>query len=217
MTKRYKRTSFWICAFFAVMGTADSLLHIFGKNYDEMMAGFKGICLALAFAVAAFLLYRRNSKADAARAAWEAQQQEMQRSTWEKQQAEEQERRMQQAAWEAQHGQIFTKIAGVTFQNEDGSSRQRALQGAMADEGAGSVALELYDYNGKDAIRVEYEGVCVGNIPQARVAEVAGVLDRITAAHLDVSRFVPDDEDDEVRGLGGVIYRADLTLVFKKL
>lgn len=214
MPKRYKHTSFWICAALAVAGVAGALPRILAPNVDLQTAGFKGLGISLIFALAAVLLARRNLKADAAADAFEREQMETQRLLREKLQAEQEEKKQRQAAWDAAHGTITTRLAGVTFDNEDGSSRQRALQGALADEGAGSVVLELYDHNGQDAIRVLYEGVCVGNIPQARVPEVAPIMDRITAAHLDASRFTP--EDVEGRGLGGQIYRADLTIVYSR-
>ena len=86
----------------------------------------------------------------------------------------------------------------------------------MADECCGSIELENYTHNGADAILVSYEGQGIGNIPKNRVAEVLAVMDQITGASLNVERFVPDDEDGEARSLGGVIYRADLTIVYTK-
>ena len=214
MPKRYKHTSFWIFAVLAVAGVAGALPRILAHNVDLQAAGFRGLGISLIFALVAFLLARRNLKADVAADAFEREQLETQRLLREKLHAEQEEKKQRQAAWDAAHGTITTRLAGVTFDNEDGSSRQRALQGALADEGAGSVALELYDHNGQDAIRVLYDGVCVGNIPRDRVAEVAAVMDRITAAHLDASRFTP--EEDEGRGLGSQIYRADLTIVYSR-
>lgn len=214
MPKRYKHTSFWIFAVLAVAGVAGALPRILAHNVDLQAAGFRGLGISLIFALVAFLLARRNLKADVAADAFEREQLETQRLLREKLHAEQEEKKQRQAAWDAAHGMITTRLAGVTFDNEDGSSRQRALQGALADEGAGSVALELYDHNGQDAIRVLYDGVCVGNIPRDRVAEVAAVMDRITAAHLDASRFTP--EEDEGRGLGSQIYRADLTIVYSR-
>lgn len=214
MPKRYSHTSFWIFAVLAVAGVAGALPRIFTPNADLQAAGFRGLGISLIFGMVAFLLARRNLKADAAADAFEREQMETQRLLREKLQAEQEEKKQRQAAWDAAHGTITTRLAGVTFDNEDGSSRQRALQGALADECTGDVELELYDWKGQDAVRVLYDGVCVGNIPQARVPEVAPIMDRITAAHLDASRFTP--EEDEGRGLGGRIYRADLTLVFDR-
>lgn len=214
MPKRYKHTSFWIFTLLAFAGAAGALSRILAPNVDLQAEGFRGLGTALLFGLVAFLLDRRNRKADAACDAWEREQVETQRLLREQLLAEQAERKARQAAWDAAHGTITTRLAGVTFDNEDGTSRQRALQGALADEGTGDVELELYEWKGQDAVRVLYDGVCVGNIPRDRVAEVAAVMDRITAAHLDASRFTP--EEDEGRGLGGQIYRADLTLVYSR-
>lgn len=216
MPKRYKHTSFWICAALAVAGVAGALPRILAPNVDLQAAGFRGLGIALIFGLVAFFLARRNLKADAACDAYEREQLETQRLLREKLQAEQEEKKQRQAAWNAAHGTITTRLAGVTFDNEDGSSRQRALQGALADECTGDVELELYDWKGQDAVRVLYDGVCVGNIPRDRVAEVAAVMDRITAGSLSVNRFTPEDEDDETSRRGGVIYRADLTIVYSR-
>lgn len=216
MPKRYKHTSFWIFAALAVMGLAGALPRILAPNVDLQTAGFKGLGTALIFTLAAFLLARRNLKADAAADAFEREQLETQSLLREKLQAEQQEKKQRQAAWDAAHGTITTRVAGVTFDNDDGTSRQRILKAAMADECCGSIELENYTHNGADAILVSYEGEGIGNIPKNRVAEVLAVMDQITGASLNVERFVPDDEDGEARSLGGVIYRADLTIVYTK-
>lgn len=214
--RRYRRTSFVLFLILAVACFMSGVLKLTATNIYEQEGWWRPLLLALAFGLTAVLLQRRNRAADLAWERYEADRAETERSLREQLQAEQAERERRQAEWDAAHGVIVTKLAGVTFENEDGTSRQRALQSAMADEGTGRVTLELYEYKGADAIRVEYEGVCVGNIPRDRVPEVAAVLDRVSAAHLDVNRFVPEDEEDESRGLGGVIYRADLTVVYKK-
>lgn len=214
--KRYKKTSFVLCLLIGLLYLGFGLYRVTAPNIYEQDGWFLSLLISAVFLTAAILLHRRNRASERAWAEIERERVETDRLLREKLQAEQDERKARKAEWERTHGRIRTKLAGVTFDNEDGSSRQRALQSAMADDCSGSVALELYDYKGKNAIRVEYEGTVVGNIPQDRVAEVAAVLDRISAASLSVSRFVPEDEDDETRGIGGVIYRADLELVYTK-
>lgn len=214
--KRYKRTSFVLFLILAVACLMSGVAKLLATNIYEQEGWWRPMVLALCFGVAAVLLYRRNRAADRAFEAAVQAQIDKEMQIREEQQAKQDERKARQAEWGRTHGRILTKLAGVTFDNEDGSSRQRALQSAMADEGSGSVALELYEHKGTDAIRVEYEGTCVGNIPRDRVPEVAAVMDRITAASLSVSRFVPEGEDDGTRGIGGVIYRADLELIYTK-
>ena len=198
--KRYKRFSFWLCVILAVACLMSGASKLLATNIYEQAGWWQPLLLALCFGLAAVLLYRRNREADRA---------------WEQYVADRMETDRREE-FERTHGRIFTKVAGVTFDNEDGSSRQRILKAAMAEECCGTVALERYEFKGRDAIRVEYDGECIGSIPRDRVAEILLVLDRITAGALEVSRFVPEDEDEETASAGGVIYRADLSLVYEK-
>ena len=70
--------------------------------------------------------------------------------------------------------------------------------------------MELFDYKGQDAIAVYYDDEQVGTIPKSQVEKVKAVMDKISAGHLTVERFRPDEDDGEY------IYRADLTLVYTK-
>lgn len=129
-----------------------------------------------------------------------------------------QEAKERQAEWERTHGRIITKIAGVTFKNDDGSSRQKYLREIFANGDSGQVSFETYDYQGEPAIHVLFNGMCVGNIPKYDVQEVLDVFDRITHAYLDVTRFTPEDDDDDYDDRPNkrreIIYRADLAIVF---
>lgn len=211
--KRYKRFSFWLCVVLAFF----CLVNLFNKASVMSWQGLIGtlVCTA-ALITAAVMLFLRNRAAGRACEQYEADLAETQRLLREKLRAEQDEKKARQEEFDRTHGRIFTRIAGVTFDNDDGSSRQRVLKTALAEDCAGTVSLELYEYQGEDAILVEYEGHGVGNIPRDRVAEVAAVMDRITAGSLLVNRFVPYDEDEETSRAGGVIYRADLTLVYTK-
>ena len=71
-----------------------------------------------------------------------------------------------------------TKIAGVTFENEDGVPRQRLLK-RLADKYENDLEelefeLEKYEYEGKPAYRVLSERGDIGTLPQ----EVADALDQ---------------------------------------
>lgn len=125
----------------------------------------------------------------------------------------------ERAAWEQAHGRIVTPVAGVTFQNEDGSSRQAILKDLKVRGGSAELNLEEYDYKGAPAIRVTVDGEQIGNVPRGRVAEIAAVLDRLESASLEVEIFCPEEEEDEDENIlrrGDPIYRADLYLVYKK-
>ena len=121
--------------------------------------------------------------------------------------------------WNRTHGIIITALAGVTFNNEDGVSRQALLKDYYARGGEADLELEEYEYKGKPAIRVLLDGEQIGNIQRSRVTDVSAVLDRLDKASLDVETFRPEDEEDEdenTRKRGELIYRADLTLEYRK-
>lgn len=129
-------------------------------------------------------------------------------------QAEEQAAAAKRAEWEKTHGRFVTNIAGVTFDNDDGSSRQKNLRDLETRGGEGEVSLEEYYYKGHKAVRVLIDGKCIGNIPKDRVQEALDLMDKeITAARLNIETFTPNDEDDD---RPKKIYRADLTMVYKK-
>lgn len=127
---------------------------------------------------------------------------------------EREERQARQAEWEKTHGRIVTNIAGVTFKNEDGSSRQAVLKDAYVNGCAGTLEFVEYEYQGEPALLVCYEGAGIGTIPKARVKEVNAILSRLTSAALNVEVFVPEAEDENVKP--EKIYRADLILIYGK-
>lgn len=214
--KRYKRFSFWLCAFLAAAYLGILYSKLSSSNVYDRDGWLVCMLLGAVFLTAAILLFLRNRASDRAWEQYEADRVETERLLREKLQAEQDEKKARREEFDRTHGRIFTKVAGVTFDNEDGSSRQRILKAAMAEECCGTVTLERYEFKGRDAIRVEYDGACIGSIPRDRVAEILPVLDRITAGALEVSRFVPEDEDEKTAFAGGVIYRADLSLVYEK-
>ena len=125
----------------------------------------------------------------------------------------------ERAEWEAHHGRIITPIAGVTFDNDDKTSRQRILKDLMATGGDIEITLDTYDYNGSPAIHVIANDMCIGNIPKKQVKIVLDVLDLLESGTLSINTFRPEEEiDDEgnIKKRGELIYRADLTLVYKK-
>lgn len=58
--------------------------------------------------------------------------------------------------------EIHTKVAGVTFRNEDGSSRQKILADICPGE---AVAFEHFTYQGAPAYSVSCCGRQIGNLP----------------------------------------------------
>jgi len=98
-------------------------------------------------------------------------------------------------------------VAGVTFKNEDGSSRQAILRriekGQIKDF---DTDFELYNYEGSPAIHVLCDGMCVGNVPKKYISSVEQIWDEIVIASLEVESF----EDD----YGKTIYRADVHVAY---
>lgn len=125
--------------------------------------------------------------------------------------------------WNRTHGNIYTKLVGVTFKNDDGSSRQSILKEFAASGKTNDVELEIYDYQGEPAIRAKWEGLCCGNIPKTKVKDILAVADRIEIISMWVETFTPEDVDDDyddkgriVRASRDKIYRADLKIVYTK-
>ena len=216
--RRYKKTSFYFCLAGGAIALMNGLGRLTSLNVYEQegWAGF--LALAFLFFLGAFLLKRRNDAADRACDEVELRRIENDRLMAEHLRADRERESAEKSAkkeeWERTHGRIETSLVGVTFNNEDGSSRQRALQDALANDCRGTLDIEAYDRDGEQAVRVLYEGTQIGNIPKNRAVEVAEICDRISSASLRVVPFRP--EDDEGRGIGGVIYRAELTLVWLK-
>ena len=102
-------------------------------------------------------------------------------------------------------------VAGVTFANEDGSSRQKILSeiydAQLAEDLDPDVTLERYEYEGKPAIHVLVNGRCVGNVPRMEVDDVSEIMDK-ALKRIEVEHFVPDDAPRKR------IYRADVTLSY---
>lgn len=137
-----------------------------------------------------------------------------------KKQTEREAKEAERAEWEASHGRFMTNLVGVTFDNEDGSSRQKLLKDYYVSGVEGSsLELKEFDYKGKPAVTVLLDGQCIGNIPQNRVKELLGIMNRLEKANLDIDVFRPDEDADDLeerKRRGGTIYRADLSLVYTK-
>lgn len=144
---------------------------------------------------------------------------------------EEADRKARQAEWERTHGRFECKVAGVTYKNSDGVSRQKILKGIYQHEydselescmTSGRIDLRPYQYEGELAYRVVYEGDCIGNIPRSRVSELDAIASRITAGYLTISKFdrdddFDDDEDDSsVINSDATVYYAVLEVVYTK-
>ena len=104
------------------------------------------------------------------------------------------------------HNNLSTKVAGVTFKNADGSSRQANLKD-LEVSGADNVQLVQFEYQGEPALRVVVDGMEIGNVPADVVPEVFKIMPRIDNIMCIVSTF---DNDS-----GRRIYRADLDISYR--
>ena len=97
-------------------------------------------------------------------------------------------------------------VAGVTFKNEDGSSRQYILKKIeQSDDYSDSTAyLEKYTFEGRPAISVSTVYGCVGNIRHNDVNTVLQLIEGDYIARIYAEHF--EDENDKT------IYRADVRI-----
>lgn len=89
-------------------------------------------------------------------------------------------------------------VAGVTFDNNDGSSRQQILREAYEKGGDFSKhpgSLKRYLYEGKGAIYVLLNGEIIGNIPKENVSELLPLIEKVNGMYVTVSRFRGDEGD----------------------
>lgn len=124
--------------------------------------------------------------------------------------AERQDRAAKRAAereeYARTHDNLFTKVAGVTFKNADGSSRQANLKD-LEVSGVNNVQLVQFEYQGEPALRVVVDGMEIGNVPADVVPEVLEIMPRIDNIMCIVTTF---DNDS-----GRRIYRADLDISYR--
>lgn len=102
----------------------------------------------------------------------------------------------------------YFKVAGVTFRNPDGTSRQKILKEICMDDDFGieDAYLEEYKYKGEDAIRVLTNYGCVGNIKREDIEEVKPLFDlEIERCYIDIDSFENDN--------GKKIYYAEVNII----
>jgi hypothetical protein len=96
------------------------------------------------------------------------------------------------------------KVAGVTFKNDDGSSRQAILK-LLCDgdkEGGDTADIEQYIYENELAFRVKTEDGCIGNIRREDVREMKRFYDHgLRSFPVDIESFTADRKR---------IYRAEI-------
>jgi len=102
---------------------------------------------------------------------------------------------------------LISRVAGVTFCNDDGTSRQAVLKRLSEKHPDGYfVTLEPYLYEDETACRVLCDGTCVGNVPKDKVHDVMSIWEDIKAVTIHAESFENDEEE--------TIYRADLVILY---
>lgn len=99
------------------------------------------------------------------------------------------------------------KVAGVTFNNKDGSSRQELLREFDREE-AVAVSLLEHEHKGKPAFHVLVNGKIIGNIPKDKAPFI--VRNRKSIAFDDIEIAIYQDKKGENYGAAVYIpYEAD--------
>ena len=83
---------------------------------------------------------------------------------------------------------INFSVAGVTFNNEDGTSRQQILKTFYEKRGYSKkdIQLQPHNYQGESAIYVIAKGNIIGNVPREHVQAILDNIDSIRIYHFRV-------------------------------
>lgn len=89
---------------------------------------------------------------------------------------------------EKDDNRIQFSVAGVTFDNEDGTSRQQILKGFYENRGYSKrdISLQQYEYNGAPAVYVVAKGKIIGNVPKEYTDVIIDNLDTLRIYHFRV-------------------------------
>jgi hypothetical protein len=194
----------WLLGF-TVLAAMSTVSSITSPMYDEMVRWPISAAFTVSFAVAAYFIYRKEKAEESAAAA------KIQART----DAERKQREEREAAVKAfQERYIHEKfpVAGVTFQNDDKTDRQKILLEISFNERAETSAWleeEAPELGEESGIRVMTDYGCVGYIrrsdkPLARRFEGK----TICTSYLSVEQFTNDE--------GRSIYRADIVFVIDR-
>lgn len=98
-------------------------------------------------------------------------------------------------------------IAGVTFANDDGISRQDILKELVGHEKKAKCSIVEYSYNGEQAFKVVVNGQTIGNIRRDDIPFLGSHYNKvISVTGLLIDNFIND--------YGEEIYRAEITVVY---
>ena len=155
----------------------------------------------------------KNAEAEKSKAVAEAQRQAEEEAAAEAKAKQEAEHRV----WSETHGLLQFKVAGVTFKNDDRTSRQSILRSAkqaadLADNvGDGFselvVTIEEARYKDERSYKVLIDGRQVGNVPREYVENVHDIYDQILDISIDIDSFINEDDERIYWGMVSILYQ----------
>lgn len=96
------------------------------------------------------------------------------------------------------------KVVGVTYENDDGTSRQDVLEQIYKNGKTSDVVFKHFTFDGSPALYVIANGKCVGCVASDCVGDVTALINSGRYAKIFVDKFKNDD--------GDTIYYASITL-----
>lgn len=90
---------------------------------------------------------------------------------------------------------LYEKVVGVTFKNEDGSSRQKYIRQLKDDD---FLTFESFEYEGETALHVlDPRGHCIGNVPKSLVPTILDYYNKGYEFDIFVADILGKDEFGE--------------------
>ena len=90
---------------------------------------------------------------------------------------------------------LYEKVVGVTFKNEDGSSRQKYIRQLKDDD---FLTFESFEYEGETAFHVlDPRGHCIGNVPKSLVPTILDYYNKGYEFDIFVADILGKDEFGE--------------------
>lgn len=118
----------------------------------------------------------------------------------------------------ADSGSVTFRVAGTTFDNDDGTSRQDILRhlkfgdAPWADDPDDLTAeLEETEFNGDPAIEVHVNGYLVGFVPKTHIRQVAAAQQHTATCYVSSVRILGGGTGDDGRDLS---YGCEITLEY---
>ena len=193
------------CIYYIAQGVAVPDLAIVAVGISALLF-VCGICIDRDNAV-------KNAEAEKSKAVDEAQRQAEEEAAAEAKAKQEAEHRV----WSETHGLLQFKVAGVTFKNDDRTSRQSILRSAkqaadLADNvGDGFselvVTIEEARYKDERSYKVLIDGRQVGNVPREYVENVHDIYDQILDISIDIDSFINEDDERIYWGMVSILYQ----------